>query len=199
MTVVPRQLRPRPAWAHGTGLVSVRTRTAADLDVRGRLEDRLHRYCWGFDERRQDILEDCFTADGTWTGNAMGETRVGPHVGRDTVVAWLAGFWPHQRDQRRHVVTNFMIDALTEREATAYAYLLLVGSSRRAVALEAAGMYRIDFRNEGGEWRISALLAGFDIPFWRGEVEDMEPWVRDLFGITVHASPPGAIDAAGDA
>ena len=198
MTVVPRQLRPRPAWAHGTGLVSVRTRTAADLDVRGRLEDRLHRYCWGFDERRQDILEDCFTADGTWTGNAMGETRVGPHVGRDTVVAWLAGFWPHQRDQRRHVVTNFMVDAVSAKEATAYAYLLLVGASRRAVALEATGMYRIDYRKEGGVWRISALLAGFDIPFWRGEVEDMEAWVRELFGITVHASPPEALDGVTD-
>ena len=183
MSATPRRLRPVPAWSHSTGLIDVRPRTGADLDVRGHLADRLSRYCWGFDERRLDVLEDCFTDDAIWVGEVMGETRVGPHVGRTAVLSWLAGFWPHQRDQRRHVITNLIVEQITPGSATCLAYLLLVGSARAAVALEAAGLYRVEYRLEDHVWRISRLAAGFDVPFWKGEVEDMEPWVRELFGI----------------
>ena len=185
VSVTPRKLRPAPAWAHANGLVALHPRSGADLDLRGQLVDRLARYCWGFDERRRDILQDCFTQDAVWVGDVMGETRVGPFEGRDAVVSWLAGFWPHQRDQRRHVVTNVIVEDVGDGSATCLAYLLLVGSSRRSVALEAAGMYRIEYRLDAGAWRISRLSAGFDIPFWKGEVQDMEPWVSDLFGIDV--------------
>ena len=185
-----RPLRPQPAWAHRTGLVHVESRPPAGLDVAQTLQDRLHRYCWGFDERRHDVLIDTFTADCVWVGDVMGETTIGPHRGRDTVLAWLSAFWDHQRDQRRHVVTNFVLEELGESTASGMAYLLLVGASNASVVLEAAGLYRVQYRLEqDGVWRITQLTAGFDAPFWRTEVEAMAPRVRELFGITRHEPP----------
>ena len=63
-------------------------------------------------------------------------------MGRSAVVGWLTGFWPHQTDQRRHVVTNLIVERCEGNSATCLAYLLLVGSTRATVALESAGLYR---------------------------------------------------------
>jgi hypothetical protein len=178
-------LRPNPAWAHGTGLIGLQaTAPPSEAGVSYLLQDRIHRYCWSFDERRKDLLTACFTSDATWHANVMGETPVGPFVGRDAVVGWLSGFWPHQKDQRRHMILNFMVEEAGPADARAHCYLILLGSTRAATQLETAGMYQLDYRLEGGHWRISRLTAGFDSPFWKQEIAEMQPWVRDLFGIS---------------
>lgn len=180
-------LRPSPAWAHGTGLVRLRTgaerSVAPPLDPRQALQEVIHRYCWAFDERRGDLLAECFTAGGTWEASVMGETRVGPFVGQAQVQEWLSRFWDHQRDQRRHLILNFIVEDLQDDRATALAYLLLMGSSDAASRMESVGFYRLDFRIDGGAWRIESLQAGFDSPFWTMDVSEMSPRVRQLFGI----------------
>lgn len=180
-------LRPAPAWAHGTGLVQLRTEAersvSPPLEPRQALQEVIHRYCWAFDERRTDLLLECFTEDGTWEANVMGETRVGPFVGQAQVQEWLARFWKHQRDQRRHMVLNFLLEDLHEDRATAVVYLILMGSSDAASRMETAGLYHLQFRKDGGTWRIASLVGGFDSPFWTMEVADMSPRLRELFGI----------------
>ena len=180
-----KRLRPAPAWAHRSDLIELAPpgRGPAPIDVVVELQQRIYRYCWGFDERRTDILADCFTEDGSWEASVMGETRVGPFAGREAVVAWLTGFWPHQRDQRRHLFLNFIVDDVSEDRAIGYAYLQLMRSSNAATRLEAVGLYRFRFRRQNDGWRIESLLAGFDSPYWKQEVADMEPWVKQLFGI----------------
>lgn len=173
--------RPVPAWAHRTGLLNLESTPPTDtLSTREQLEECLYRYCWSFDERRPDLLAQCFTEDAVWAGYVMGETDVGPHVGRDALLTYLTTFWEYQRDQRRHVISNFIVESLGDDTATGAAYLLLLGSKRATTAFETAGFYRIDYRREASEWRISGLTAAFDSPFWKQEVEEMEPWVREL-------------------
>ncbi len=180
-------LRPSPAWAHRTGTLNLRSaaqRTVAPpLDPRQALQEVIHRYCWAFDERRADLLAECFTQDGTWEASVMGETRVGPFVGQAQVQEWLSRFWDHQRDQRRHLILNFVVEDLREDRATALAYLLLMGSSDAASRMESVGFYRLDYRRDAGTWRIESLMAGFDSPFWTKDVSEMSPRVRQLFGI----------------
>ena len=153
------------------------------LDPRQALQEVIHRYCWAFDERRADLLGECFTEDGTWEASVMGETRVGPFVGQAQVQEWLSRFWDHQRDQRRHLILNFIVEDLHEHRATALAYLLLMGSSDAASRMESVGFYRLNFRSDAGTWRIESLMAGFDSPFWTMDVSEMSPRVRQLFGI----------------
>lgn len=179
------RLRPEPAWAHRSGLISlVPPGTAPEsVDVHRQLQDRIHRYCWGFDERRADVLAGGFTSDAVWEASVMAETRVGPFSGRPAIMEWLTGFWAHQRDQRRHLILNFIVEEVSDDHAVGLAYLLLMGSSDAATRLESAGLYRLGYRREGGSWLIESLLAGFDSPYWKQEVAQMRPWVKELFGI----------------
>jgi ketosteroid isomerase-like protein len=180
-------LRPAPAWAQAAGLVSLRSRRDREampgLDARQAMQEVIHRYCWAFDERRPNLLAECFTEDAVWEASVMGETRVGPFVGQAEVQEWLSRFWSHQRDQRRHLILNFILEDLQDDRGTALAYLLLLGSSDATSRMETSGFYRLSYRREQDGWRIEHLQAGFDSPFWTMDVRDMSPRVRRLFGI----------------
>jgi ketosteroid isomerase-like protein len=147
------------------------------------LTEAVSRYCWAFDERRRDLLADCFTEDAVWEGTVAASQTVGPLRGRDRILEWLAEFWPHQRDQRRHILTNFLVEALSEEEADVYAYLLLTSARDETVSVETTGFYRTRLALDDGRWRIRHLFAGFDAPFWPGKVENLSDAARNRHGL----------------
>jgi hypothetical protein len=166
-TTAVEGLRPRPAWAHGTQWIEPGPATAAPpARDREAVVERVHRYGWAFDERRPDLLAECFVPDGVWEGSIMGTATIGPFRGREAVAGWLAGFWPTQHDQRRHLLTNTVVRDLCEDRSTVLAYLLLTSASDSSVRLETTGCYRFELAREpDGTWRITHLFAGFDAPF----------------------------------
>jgi uncharacterized protein (TIGR02246 family) len=165
--------QPTPGWARKAGQVAL---APASADTTGgnadAVADRLAiaeliaRYGWGYDERDLDTLADCFTADGVWEGSLMGADGVGPHQGREAVVAFLTDFWGVQTDQRRHIFTNVVVTDLSGDRATAHAYLLLTASTGGTMTPVTNGPYRFEVRRDGdGVWRMARLVAGFDAPF----------------------------------
>ena len=103
------ELQPEPGWGRTTGQTQVGRLSHGEVDrVLDRLDiaERIHRYGWGYDERDQALLGDCFTADGVWEGSIMGTQPLGPFTGREEIVAWLMTFWDQQTDQRRHRFSN---------------------------------------------------------------------------------------------
>ena len=160
---------PEPAWATKAGAAQVKALQgfngeAGSLD-RALIAERIYRYGWGYDERQRDQLADCFTLDGVWEGSIMGGDQVGPIVGRDDVVAFLADFWAIQTDQRRHIFTNVIIDDLTATTAVAHACLMLTAAADATMATITTGPYRLVMRKDNDVWRIARLVAGFDAPF----------------------------------
>lgn len=162
---------PVPGWARTSGHATVGPQVAGSADPatealdRLLIAERIARYGWGYDERDLALLADCFTVDGVWEGSIMGGDRVGPHEGRDAVVAFLTEFWAVQTDQRRHVFTNVVVEELAGDRAVAHAYLVLTASSAGAMTPVTNGPYRLVLRRDAGVWRIAHLLAGFDAPF----------------------------------
>jgi hypothetical protein len=145
------------------------------------------RYCWAFDQHRPDLLEECFTEDAVWEGAVSGSEAVGPIRGRARILEWLSGFWPHQHDQRRHILTNFLVEHLAAETAEIHAYLLLTSAKDGAVSLETTGFYRTQLALVDERWRIRHLFAAFDAPFWPGKVENLSDRGRarhGLFGAT---------------
>ena len=177
---------PLPAWAHRVGLLALReagtpadsTATAARLLVC----ERIARYCWAYDERRAELLADCFTEDAIWEGDVLGKVAIGPFEGRDAIVRWLTGFWPHQHDQRRHMILNTIVEAQQADAATTLSYLLLMSSNGQAAKLETTGFYRVSYRLED-QWRIARLAAGFDAPFWPGDLGALSQRARIRHGV----------------
>ncbi|MCU1526628.1 MAG: hypothetical protein JWP75_391 [Frondihabitans sp.] len=158
-----------PAWAHASGVLHLQPLDGADEQTaraRTAIADRMSRYAWAFDERRPDLLADCFTADATWQANIRNETIVGPFTGRDAVVEYMSGFWPRQHDQRRHMIMNPMVTNQSDDAATIHTYHLLVSSSTDAIVPVTCGFYEVRMARESdGIWRIASLIAGYDLPF----------------------------------
>jgi hypothetical protein len=140
---------------------------AGDAIDRELIAERVARYGWAYDERDREGLGDCFTEDGVWEGQIMGIEPVGPFAGRAAIVDFLAGFWDEQSDQRRHVFTNVVLDDVGREQATAHAYLILLGSSEASMSALTAGPYRFELVREPGDgvWRLQRLAAGFDAPY----------------------------------
>ncbi|MFT7598758.1 MAG: hypothetical protein ACI8TP_001682 [Acidimicrobiales bacterium] len=161
-------LEPVPGWARNTGHITVGAPEPVESDsVADRLAitERVYLYGWGYDERDRDLLAGCFVEDGTWEGHVMGIDGVGPFVGREAVVEFLASFWDEQTDQRRHIFTNVVVSNLSETTGVAHAYLMLTASTGGEMKPVTNGPYRFEMRKESGVWRISRLAAGFDAPF----------------------------------
>lgn len=161
--------RFEPGWATTAGHMRVKPlegdgdpQRAAD---RVMIAETIHRYGWAYDERDHELIGDTFTEDAVWEGNVMGAEPVGPFEGREAIVAFLAEFWAVQRDQRRHIFTNVIVDDLTGTSAVAHAYLLLTSASDGAMAPVTNGPYRLVMRKEGAIWRMAHLIGAFDAPW----------------------------------
>jgi hypothetical protein len=159
---------------------------AVDAVLLPQVQQVVNRYSWTFDDRREDALRELFTEDAVWEASVMAETTVGPFVGRDAIMAWLTRFWRYQRDQRRHVFTNFVVDEFDGTDLIAYCYLQLFGSRKAASGFEVAGFARFVLTRVGSRWSIKRFSAGFDAPFWSMPVEEMTDELRELFGIGEH-------------
>jgi SnoaL-like domain len=146
--------------------------------------ERIARYCWAYDERRLDALADCFTDEAIWEGNVLGRIPIGPFVGRARIKEWLSNFWPHQRDQRRHMLLNTIVEEQTAGSVVTWSYLLLLSSDSKRVALETSGFYRVMYQQVADQWRIARLTAGFDAPFWPGDIETMSSSGRTRHGVS---------------
>ena len=180
-----------PAWASAAGVLdlgrSVRVEGTEALTDRALITERVARYCWAYDERRIDLLGSCFTEDGIWEGNVLGRIPIGPFTGRAAIETWMSGFWPHQHDQRRHMVLNTIVEAQTAETATTLSYLLLMGCTGEVASIETIGFYKLALARVGDEWLISRLSAGFDKPFWPGALESLSPRGRKRHGVAEDA------------
>ena len=178
---------PLPAWAHACGMLnlkeSIRPSGAGELADRLLCMERIARYCWAYDERRIDALVDCFTEDAVWEGSVLGRVPVGPFVGRARIGKWLSGFWPHQHDQRRHMLLNTIVEEQSADSVLTLSYLQLLSSDSKRVKLETTGFYRVACRRADDHWKIARLTAGFDAPFWPGDIETMSASGRARHGV----------------
>jgi hypothetical protein len=178
------------AWAHRVGLLdlgsSVPASERCEASDRAAICERIARYAWAYDERRIEHLGECFTDDAIWEGNVLGQVPIGPFEGREAISDWLSKFWPHQKDQRRHMILNTIVEAQNDGTAVTLSYLMLMASKGDAVSIESMGFYRVAYRRDGPAWRIARLTAGFDKPFWPGQLETMSEAGRARHGVFKH-------------
>jgi SnoaL-like domain len=157
-----------PVWAKAGGFLHPQgprpaNLTLAQLNDHYAIRGTAVRYSYAYDERSLDALRDLLTDDAvfglTISGSPLEEIR-----GKVAVVEWLAEIMESQTDQRRHAVTNIVVDELTDSRATVVAYLNLVAVSSVA-SLVTTGFYRFQLEKTEDTWRISYILTGMDRPF----------------------------------
>lgn len=134
--------------------------------VEDRLEilDLLARYAHAYDEGDRATLETLFTADAEFHIRGSVGRVPATMVGRDAIVAALAGKWEAIRpEQRRHVATNLVVLDQSESTARAASYLVLVATSGGTPTVLATGRYEDDLvKGPDGRWRIRWREASVD-------------------------------------
>jgi SnoaL-like domain len=160
-----------PAWAHASGFLSLQEpgpvpTTLQEVADRDLARESALRYSYAYDERRLDVLRSLLTADAKFSISISG-AGVHTEAGRDTVVAWLAGIMEGQDDQRRHVVSNVIIEEINAKSAVITTYLA-VFSIKETAQLATTGFYRFDLAKQDSIWRIRHIFDGLDRPFEYG-------------------------------
>lgn len=179
-------LRPNPGWGASTGRITLGTAwRSIRPELVSEVQQVVHRYSWGVDDRIPEVVADVFADDAVWEGSVMDEVRVGPFVGQAAVMDWVTRFWRVQKDQRRHVFSNLIVESEDDGVVVAYALLQMFGATRAVSAYETSAFCRLALRRQShGGLAIERFSVGFDSPFWNPHrVEDMEPWLIELFGI----------------
>ena len=121
------------------------------------------RYSYAYDERRLDVLEQLLAPDAAFslTIGGGGDFTVS---GRQAVIDWLADIMSSQADQRRHVISNVIVEELTATTAVVVTYLTIF-SVEAVAALATTGFYRFSLTKADSKWLIDHILDGLDRPF----------------------------------
>ena len=151
----PASDAPAQAWAHREGLVHMQPLGAAAASwtpeavvARLQIAETFYRFAIGHDEARIDVLESCFAA----------------HQGRAAVGAALRNVIGQQADQRRHLISNIVLERLDGTQARALAYgLVSTAGPGDGLRLGASVIYVADLvRESDGCWRFSRFFIGMD-------------------------------------
>jgi hypothetical protein len=163
------QMSVRPSWGHIDQVINLNDdQTLASKEMlaeRVLIAERMYRYGWAFDERQIDALSECFTESATWQASIMGTSSIGPFNGRGEIISFMKGFWPIQSDQRRHNITNVIVESQSEKTVSVMAYLVLMSASEQGLKPVTTGFYKVEMIKLDGTWKIQNLLVGFDLAY----------------------------------
>jgi hypothetical protein len=158
---------PELFWASRQGLIDVHRLgdVAFPLDqVRDRMliAEAFNRFATGHDENRVDVVVSCMTEDVSFEFSKGAAAPFDVVHGRAALEARLTTGIPLMYGQRRHCMTNILIESLTDSTATAYAYGAVTRAAQGLV-LQATVMYVGELRKEpDGFWRFSRFFIGLD-------------------------------------
>lgn len=163
------EMSVRPSWAHADEVIHLnhdQTLVSKELLAeRVLIAERMHRYGWALDEGQEESLSECFTESATWQANIMGTSALGPFLGRSEILNFMKGYWPTQFDQRRHNITNVIVESQSEKTVSILAYLVLMSASAQELKPITTGFYKVEMVKLDGIWKIQSLLVGFDSLF----------------------------------
>jgi SnoaL-like domain len=161
------QTQPRQAWAHRDGKIVMNTLAPADWSIeaviaRAQITETFYRFGTGHDEARTDVVGSCFTANAVYeVAKGQGEafTRFN---GRAEIMERFTAIVAEQSDQRRHSISNVLVERLDGDTATAIAYSI-VSVAADGLTLGATVFYTADLAKEAdGVWRFSYFFIGMD-------------------------------------
>ena len=157
---------PPQHWATKVGWVDLQPNGVAveSSSVLDRMLIHEAFYRWGiaWDEARLEVVRSLFTLQGELVITRGSDRPTSRHVGPDVIAKYVEDASKVQADQRRHAMTNVVIDRLTANEATAIAYGIVTVAAN-GLSLGATVIYSAELRREAdGVWRFSRFVIGMD-------------------------------------
>lgn len=169
LAVVPLIVASSPpqAWAHQLGLV--RLNANGTPLVRDVVSDRLlimeafSRWGIAYDEGQPQVIGSLFTDDATYVVTEGSAAPLVTMQGRKTIVTGVMKVLRAQNDQRRHAMSNVVIERMDGTSAMALAYGIVTIADGDTLTLGASVIYTADLVKGGdGVWRFSRFVIGMD-------------------------------------
>ena len=124
----------------------------------------MSRFYLGLDEQDAEMIRATLTEDAE-TCMFLDGQKMGPPPGREGIVGYLEEFWQTQTDQRRHVLSNAIVESEAPDSAVLAFYLTLYATKNRVIRPVATGRYRVHFVSQDGGERIRSIELVLDGPF----------------------------------
>lgn len=136
-------------------MLSAREAAAARQEI----SEVLCRYAVYVDDGEFDRLETLFASDATFDISPDPKIVPVPAIGRRQIREILEGRYDvvSKVDQRRHLITNLVIDELSDREAVTRCFLTVLSVPKRggSVELRGTGVYHDRLRRADNDWLIA--------------------------------------------
>jgi len=157
---------PRQAWAHTDGIVNLKPNHPVREE---RLFDRLMiqeafaRWGIAYDEGRADVIRSLFTEDGVMEVLEGSATPIITATGPDAIASQVMRGRANQADQRRHAISNVVIESLDGNRALVIAYGIVTLAKQGELLVGSTVIYRGELvRQPAGDWRFARLVIGMD-------------------------------------
>jgi hypothetical protein len=124
----------------------------------------MSRFYLGLDEQDAEMIRSTLTEDAE-TCMVLDGQKMGPPPGREGIVGYLEDFWRTQTDQRRHVLSNAIVESEAPEAAVLCFYLTLYATKDKKLRPVATGRYRVLFVSKNGSERIRNIELALDGPF----------------------------------
>lgn len=157
---------PRQNWATTDGVVSMQpAKPIPSPDVADQMMIANAFGGWGiaYDEGRLEVVRSLFTDNGRLEVLKGSGKPIEVVEGADAIVAAVKRDRANQNDQRRHLISNTLVEKLSSDSATAIAYSVVTVASDNDLYLGASVIYRGDLKRQpDGTWRFERLVIGMD-------------------------------------
>ncbi|WP_298493728.1 nuclear transport factor 2 family protein [uncultured Maritimibacter sp.] len=157
---------PPQHWASNSGIVDVQPNGSVWENENAvdalRIQEAFNRWGIFYDEGRSDLIPSLFTEDGKVVSTLGSAEPIAENQGYEAIAAYVDRSLESQLDQRRHAMSDFLIDELTETTAKATAYGTVIKAAD-GISVGALVIYTGDLvKGEDGVWKFQTLTIGID-------------------------------------
>lgn len=161
-----QDVKPERGWAHSSGLIALGRSTPVDragsVVDRMLIQEAFARWGIAWDESRLDLIDDLFAQDGRFRVLKANDRVIVDVSGRDKVKANIAYGLSQQHEQRRHLITNIVIQDLSQNTAHAIAYSIVI-THGGTPKIDGTVVYDAQLRREKeGVWQFTSFTVGLD-------------------------------------
>jgi hypothetical protein len=135
------------------------------MSHRDEIENLMGRYTHAYDFDRLDEMKAFFTEDATMTLQIGDGDPVGPFRGSDAIIQMMRDAHAGQDDRRRHVMSNLVLDDVTDTTARAVSYLTLLAVQDGQVRLLSTATYEDELVRRDGRWLFTRRHIELDMPY----------------------------------
>ncbi|MDR6123520.1 3-phenylpropionate/cinnamic acid dioxygenase small subunit [Bacillus sp. SLBN-46] len=136
-----------------------------DTTEKMKIGELLSKSAYALDERKLEMLGECFSEDAIFTMRIAEGNLVGPFTGHGEIMNLMKDSMETQTDKRRHVVSNVFFEKVDSEHASVLSYLSLFATENGNIKLLTTGLYQDEVVKINHQWKIKKRHIDLELPY----------------------------------